>query len=175
MAFNGTTHFPEKGIVNYLESLGVKYGFGINAFTGFDRTIYMFSIPTDHPEGLDQALLILKDWLCGITIAPEEVEGEKGIILEEERGYDTGDVFYDLKVKNTRYSRRMPLGTPEEIQNMTARKLKKFYHKWYTPASAALIIVGDIDTTLTEKKIQELFAGIPAHKTTARALSLIHI
>ena len=59
----------------------------------------MFSIPTDHPEGLDQALLILKDWLCGITIAPEEVEGEKGIILEEERGYDTGDVFYDLKVK----------------------------------------------------------------------------
>ncbi len=172
MAFNGTTHFPEKGIVNYLESLGVKYGFGINAFTGFDRTIYMFSIPTDHPEGLDQALLILKDWLCGITIAPEEVEGEKGIILEEERGYDTGDVFYDLKVKNTRYSRRMPLGTPEEIQNMTARKLKKFYHKWYTPASAALIIVGDIDTTLTEKKIQELFAGIPAHKTTARAYSL---
>ena len=104
MAFNGTEHFPNKGIVEYLESLGVKYGFGINAFTGFDRTIYMFSIPTDRPEDLDRGLLILKDWLTGIQIRPEQVEREKGVILEEARGYDTGDPFYDVKVGGTRYS-----------------------------------------------------------------------
>ena len=118
MAFNGTKNFPDKGIVEYLESLGVKYGFGINAFTGFDRTIYMFSMPTDRPEELDKGLLILKDWLTGIEMNPDQVEREKGVILEEARGYDTGDLFYDLKVGKTRYSQRMPLGTAEEIKNI---------------------------------------------------------
>ena len=78
MAFNGTEHFPNKGIVEYLESLGVKYGFGINAFTGFDRTIYMFSIPTDRPEDLDRGLLILKDWLTGIKYVRNRSKGKKG-------------------------------------------------------------------------------------------------
>lgn len=171
-AFNGTTHFPDKGIVEYLESLGVKYGFGINAFTGFDRTIYMFSIPTDRPEDTDRALLILKDWLHGITITPEHVEREKGVILEEARGYDTGDAFYDLKVGGTRYSKRMPLGSNEEIQNMTTGKLKDFYQKWYTPGLATLIVVGDLDTSAIEEKIKKLFADLPAKETTNRAYPL---
>lgn len=166
MAFNGTEHFPNKGIVEYLESLGVKYGFGINAFTGFDRTIYMFSIPTDRPEDLDRGLLILKDWLTGIQIRPEQVEREKGVILEEARGYDTGDPFYDVKVGGTRYSERMPLGTAEEIKNMTAEKLENFYRKWYVPELATIVVVGDLNVGEMEGKIKEVFGGVPAVKTT---------
>lgn len=164
MAFNGTKNFPEKGIVEYLESLGVKYGFGINAFTGFDRTIYMFSMPTDRPEVLDRGLLILKDWLTGIEMDPDQVEREKGVILEEARGYDTGDPFYDLKVGKTRYSRRMPLGTAEEIKGMTADKLNGFYRKWYVPELATVVVVGDLKADEMEQKIKKLFGDIPSGK-----------
>ena len=164
MAFNGTKNFPDKGIVEYLESLGVKYGFGINAFTGFDRTIYMFSMPTDRPEELDKGLLILKDWLTGIEMNPDQVEREKGVILEEARGYDTGDLFYDLKVGKTRYSQRMPLGTAEEIKSMTADKLNGFYRKWYVPELATVVVIGDLKVAEMEQKIKKLFGDIPSGK-----------
>lgn len=164
MAFNGTKNFPEKKMVEYLESLGVKYGFGINAFTGFDRTIYMFSMPTDRPEDLDKGLLILKDWLTGIEMDSVQVEREKGVILEEARGYDTGDYFYDLKVGESRYSRRMPLGTAEEIRNVTADKLNRFYRKWYVPELATVVVVGDLKVDEIEQKIKRLFGDIPSGK-----------
>lgn len=164
MAFNGTKNFPEKKMVEYLESLGVKYGFGINAFTGFDRTIYMFSMPTDRPEDLDKGLLILKDWLTGITMDPEQVEREKGVILEEARGYDTGDPFYDLKVGETRYSQRMPLGTAEEIKSMTADKLNNYYRKWYVPELATVVVVGDLNAAEMEQKVKHVFGDIPTGK-----------
>ena len=151
-------------IRGYLESLGVKYGFGINAFTGFDRTIYMFSMPTDRPEELDKGLLILKDWLTGIEMNPDQVEREKGVILEEARGYDTGDLFYDLKVGKTRYSQRMPLGTAEEIKSMTADKLNGFYRKWYVPELATVVVIGDLKVAEMEQKIKKLFGDIPSGK-----------
>ena len=90
VAFGGTTHFPKRSLVEYLESQGMKYGQDINAFTGFDRTIYMFAVPTDHQkeEAVNRSLLIMRDWLDGISMNPEKVENEKGIILEELRGYD---------------------------------------------------------------------------------------
>lgn len=95
VAFGGTTHFPKRSLVEYLESLGMKYGQDINAFTGFDRTIYMFAVPADHQkeEVIDRSLLIMRDWLDGISMSSEKVENEKGIILEELRGYDLGDDF----------------------------------------------------------------------------------
>lgn len=137
---------------------------GLMLLPEFDRTIYMFSIPTDRPEDLDRGLLILKDWLTGIQIRPEQVEREKGVILEEARGYDTGDPFYDVKVGGTRYSERMPLGTPEEIKSMTAEKLENFYRKWYVPELATIVVVGDLNVGEMEEKIKELFEGIPAVK-----------
>lgn len=162
MAFNGTKNFPGKGIVQYLESLGVKYGFGINAFTGFDRTIYMFSIPTDRPEDLDQALLILGDWLTGMSIDPVEVEREKGVIVEEARGYDLGDAFYDLKIGKSRYKERMPLGTMEEIRQMTPERLRTFYEKWYTTELATIVLVGDLDIKQAEQKVRQILGSLPA-------------
>ena len=88
MAFGGTKHFPDRKLVEYIESTGVQYGFGLNAYTGYDRTVYMFSVPTDTPRSIDMALLIVKDWLTGITLNPRDVEEEKGIILAELANYD---------------------------------------------------------------------------------------
>ena len=104
MAFGGTRHFPGKKLVDYVESLGIQYGMGLNAYTGYDRTVYQLAVPSDDPEYIDNALLILKDWLVDIPLDKEKVDGEKGIIIEELRGYDVGDEFYNLKIGSGLYS-----------------------------------------------------------------------
>ena len=163
VTFGGTRHFPKRSLVEYLESLGMKYGQDINAFTGFDRTIYMFAVPTDFAkdEALDRSLLILHDWLDGVTIDPEKVENEKGIILEELRGFDPEDDFYPLKIGQGIFSHRMPLGTTDDIRKVTPQVLKNYYHKWYVPSLATLVIVGDISPLEIESKIKERFKSLP--------------
>lgn len=163
VAFGGTTHFPKRSLVEYLESQGMKYGQDINAFTGFDRTIYMFAIPTDHQqeETVNRSLLIMRDWLDGISMNPEKVENEKGIILEELRGYNLGDDFYSLKIGQGVFGRCMPLGTAEDIREVTPQKLEEYYKKWYIPSLATLIIVGDVVPQEIENKIKECFSSLP--------------
>ena len=141
----------------------MKYGQDINAFTGFDRTIYMFAVPTDHAkdEVLDRSLLILCDWLDGVTIDPEKVENEKGIILEELRGFDPEDDFYPLKIGQGIFSHRMPLGTTDDIRKVTPQVLKNYYRKWYIPSLATLVIVGDISPLEIESKIKERLKSLP--------------
>ena len=162
VAFGGTTHFPKRSLVEYLESLGMKYGQDINAFTGFDRTIYMFAVPTDHQkeEAIDQSLLIMRDWLDGISFNPEKVENEKGIILEELRGYDLGDDFYSLKIGQGIFSHRMPLGTADDIRKVTPQILEEYYKKWYVPSLATLVIVGDVSPKEMEAKIKKRFSSL---------------
>ncbi len=160
MAFGGTKHFPKRKLVEYLESLGVQYGIGINAFTGYDRTIYMFSMPSDDPENLDKALLIIKDWLTDITIDPKKVEGEKGIIQEELRGYDVGDMFYDLKIGTGKYSEGIPLGTYEDIERITPEILKDFHSRWYTLDRATVAVVGDIAPQDMERRISRILGPL---------------
>ena len=126
--------------------MGAQYGIGINAYTGYDRTIYMFTIPSEKQSYLDDALLIMKDWLTDMELSEEKVEAEKGIIIEELRGYDTGDAFYDLKIGIGRYSRGIPLGTENDIRKISSRTLKDFHDKWYTLSQATIVLVGDIDT-----------------------------
>ena len=163
VAFGGTTHFPKRSLVEYLESQGMKYGQDINAFTGFDRTIYMFAVPTDHQkeEAVNRSLLIMRDWLDGISMNPEKVENEKGIILEELRGYDLGDDFYSLKIGQGIFGRRMPLGTAEDIRKVTPQILEEYYQKWYIPSLATLIIVGDVAPQEIEARIKEYFSSLP--------------
>ncbi len=160
MAFGGTKHFPKRELVDYLESLGVQYGIGINAFTGYDRTIYMFSMPSDNPENLDKALLILKDWLTDITIAPKKVEKEKGVILEELRSYVFDDDFYDLKIGIGKYGEGIPLGTPASVSDMTVARLKDFHDTWYTLDRATIAVVGDIDVADMEKRIARMLSPL---------------
>lgn len=162
MAFGGTRHFPKRGLVDYLESLGIQYGEGINAYTGYDRTVYQIAVPSDDSKNLDNALLILKDWLVGITLEPEKVESEKGIIIEELRGYDVGDDFYNLKIGSGLYSRGIPLGTEEDIRRITPEILKDFHDRWYTLSQATVVLVGDIDVDDARRRIGKMFGGLKA-------------
>lgn len=166
MAFGGSEHFPNREAVAYLESLGMKYGIDINAYTGQDRTIYMFATPSDMPVegGVAKALLIISDWMDKLIINPERVKTEKGIIQEELRGYAVEDPFYDLKIGQNRFSRRMPLGTPEEVDAVTADVLKSFYRKWYLPRFAGIVVVGDVDPQEVEKEIKRQFSHIKPGK-----------
>ena len=167
MAFGGTKNFPNNKAVTYLESLGMKYGRDINAVTGYDKTIYMFAIPSDKENVtvIDTSLMILKDWLTNINFHEEDVENECGIILEELRGYDVGDKFYDLKIGNNIFSKRMPLGNEDEIKAINKTTLSEFYEKWYQPNLACLIIVGDINPKEIESKIKKEFSSIPSKNT----------
>ncbi len=163
MAFGGTKHFPDRKLINYLESLGAQFGMGINAYTGHDRTVYMFYLPNDNPDTFDKALLILKDWLSGIDITRGKVEGEKGIIMEELRGYDVGDEFYDLKIGTSAYSRGIPLGTEDDIMGMNPKILKDFKKEWYTVDRTTVAVVGDIDPEDMERRIVRMFGRLPAN------------
>lgn len=162
MAFGGTRYFPKRSLVSYLESKGVKYGIDINAFTGYDRTIYMFAVPTDHGQEavVDSSLLIIRDWLDGISFLPEKVENEKGIILEELRSYDLNDDFYQLKIGQGVFGNHIPLGTADDIRKVTPQVLKEYYNKWYTPSLATLVVVGDISPNEIEAKIKAGFSSL---------------
>ena len=160
MAFGGTRHFPGHKLVDYLESRGVQYGMGINAYTGYDRTVYQLAIPSDKSKDIDNALLILKDWLVDIPMDAGKVEKEKGIIIEELRGYDVGDQFYDLKIGSGLFSRGIPLGTEEDIMKMTPEALKDFHRKWYTLSQATIVMVGDFKKEDARERIRKTFGSL---------------
>lgn len=163
MSFAGSKHFPGRGMVDYLETLGMKFGRDINAVTGYDRTIFMLTVPmdkTDHKVS-SKTLLILKDWLSGITFEEERTKKERGVILEELRGYDLGDDFYALKIGKNHFTERMPLGSSEDIRSIDRKTLIEFYKKWYSPQMATVVVVGNVDPESIEKQIKEMFSSIP--------------
>ena len=154
MAFKGSEHFPNRSVIDYFERQGMKYGRDINAFTGFDRTIYWFTLPIDKytTDIVDSTLLVVGDVLSSLKLEDSRAQRERGIILEELRDYDAGDPFYALKMGNTRYSRHMPLGRKEDIASINRSVLSDFYNKWYSPSHATVIIVGDINPADVEQK-----------------------
>ena len=162
MAFGGTRHFPGHKLVDWLESRGVQYGISINAYTGYDRTVYQLAIPSDNLKDIDNAFLILKDWLVDIPLDEEKVESEKGIIIEELRGYDVGDEFYNLKIGSGLYSKGIPLGTEEDIRKMTPEILREFHSKWYKLSQATLAIVRDFEKEYMQERIKKIFSSLPA-------------
>ena len=162
MAFGGTKHFPGNKLVDWLESRGVQYGISINAYTGYDRTVYQLAIPSDNLKDIDNALLILKDWLVDIPLDEEKVEDEKGIIIEELRGYDVGDEFYNLKIGSGLYSKGIPLGTEEDIRKMTPEILRDFHSKWYTLSQATVVLVGDFEKEYMQTRVEKIFGSLPA-------------
>lgn len=169
MAFAGTRLFPERSLIACCERAGMKYGRDLNAFTGYDRTIYMLSLPIENPEDLliDSALWMMHDWLTAITIKEERMEREKGVIIEELRDYSVGDDFYDLKMGKNRFSRYLPLGDEAHIRQMKVATLRQFYRKWYHPQLATIVVVGDVDERAIAKKIDKIFSQIPRSSTPA--------
>lgn len=167
MAFNGTKHFPDKQLLEYFGSIGVKFGANINAYTSMERTVYNISaVPTERSSVIDSALLALHDWSHYISCEPEEVEAERGVVREEwRRGDDSRTRMMKAIMKfeqtGSRFAQRDVIGLPEIINTFSRQTLIDYYHKWYRPDLQAVVVVGDIDIQDIEKRIIERFSTIP--------------
>ena len=170
MAFNGTKNFPGKLIINYFESIGVKFGANINAYTSLDETVYNLSdVPTTRESVIDSALLVLHDWSSFISLLEDEIDAERGVIREEWRtGAGAERRMWKesnkLKYPGSQYAKRDVIGDTAVINNFSYKTLRDYYHKWYRPDLQAILIVGDVDVDKVEAKIKTMFADIPAAK-----------
>ncbi|MDE2926422.1 MAG: insulinase family protein [Acidobacteriota bacterium] len=169
MAFNGTRRFRKQEIVDYLETIGMRFGPDVNAYTSFDETVYMLEVPTDNPEYMEKAFLILHEWAQGIVLDPDEVEKERGVVLEERRASlgaqsRIRDQQFPVIFKGSRYAQRLPIGTEEVLKAARPEDLKRFYRDWYRPDLMAVIAVGDFDGKQVEKAIRERFGDLTGPK-----------
>ena len=168
MAFNGTQHFPGKGIITYFESIGVNFGGNINAYTSLDETVYRLSdVPTYRQGIIDSALLVMHDWACGLLLLPEEIDAERGVIREEWRtGANANRRMWKasnpLKYPGSQYAKRDVIGDTAVINNFKYDALRDYYTKWYGPDNQAIIVVGDINIDEVENAIKKLWADVPA-------------
>lgn len=180
MAFNGTKHFPGKGkklgIVPWCETIGVKFGTNLNAYTSVEQTVYNISaVPLKRDGIIDSCLLILHDWSHYLLLEDKEIDKERGVIHEEWRQRRAGRAVQRLmeqampKVyKGTKYEDCMPIGSMDIVDNFPYEDLRDYYHKWYRPDLQAIVVVGDIDVDRMEKKIKKLFSSIPMPKNAAK-------
>lgn len=181
MAFNGTKNFPKKNLIEYLEKVGVKFGANLNAFTSWDLTqYYMSDVPTLREGVIDSALLILHDWSHFIALQPEEIDSERGVIMEELRTRDgaswrsTIDMLKTMG-RGTKYAERNLIGYLDGLKNFSHDDLESFYNKWYRPDYQAVVVVGDIDVDAVEQKIKTLMADIPAPAADAAQKEVITV
>ena len=167
MCFNGTTNFPGKGIINWLETIGVRFGENLNAYTSIEETVYNIdNVPVIRDGIVDSCLLILHDWANDLTLAEAEIDNERGVIHEEWRtGQGAMMRMYEQALPKamagSKYGHRLPIGTIEVIDNFPYQALRDYYEAWYRPDQQGIIVVGDIDVDKVEAKIKELFSPIP--------------
>lgn len=170
MCFNGTEHFEGKGIINYFESIGVNFGGNINAYTSLDQTVYRLSeVPTFREGIIDSALLVMHDWSCAVSLLPEEIDAERGVIREEWRTGNTASrrMYKEsnrLMFPGSKYAIRDVIGDTAVINNFSYQALRDYYHQWYGPDLQAIVVVGDIDVDQIETKIKALWKDVPARK-----------
>ncbi|HEX3186956.1 MAG TPA: insulinase family protein [Pyrinomonadaceae bacterium] len=167
MAFNGTKNFPKHDLIAFIESLGMRFGADLNAYTSFDQTVYMLQVPTDKPEAMDRAFQVLEDWAHNVSFEPAEIEKERGVVMEEWRlsrgaGMRITEKLFPIAFKGSRYAERMPIGLPEIIQHGKPERLVQFYKDWYRPDLMAVVAVGDFDKAAIQKLINTHFGSLPA-------------
>jgi len=165
MAFNGTKNFQKNSIIDYLQQQGIRFGADLNAYTGFDETVYLFPLPTLKQNVVSQGLQILRDWAGDVIFDKVEIDQERGVILEEKRasnslGKRSMAKILPLTTNNSRYGSRMPIGTDEVLRGFKREDIINFYETWYRPDRQAIIIVGDIDVDKIEQIIEEKFSDL---------------
>ena len=182
MAFNGTKHFPGKGkqlgIVPWCETIGVKFGTNLNAYTSVDQTVYHIGSAPIKREGIiDSCLLVLNDWSQFINLEPKEIDKERGVIHEEWRNRRTGMAMQRMMenvmpkiYKGSKYEDCLPIGNMDIVDNFPYQDLRDYYQKWYRPDLQAIVVVGDFDVDMMERKIRKLFGKIKAHKNPAERI-----
>lgn len=179
MAFNGTRHFPGNGhgpgIVPWCETVGVKFGANLNAYTSVDQTVYNISaVPVTRESVADSCLLILSDWSHNLLLSPKEIDKERGVIREEWRTRRAGMAIQRMMervmptvYKGSKYEDCLPIGHISVVETFPYKALSSYYHKWYRPDLQAIIVVGDVDVDRMEAKIKKLFGAIPKAKNAA--------
>lgn len=185
MNFNGTENFQKNELVDYLQSIGVEFGADLNAYTGFDETVYILPIPSDDPEKLEKGFQILEDWAHNALLTEKDIDEERGVVLEEYRLGLSAErrmlqKYLPKIMNNSKYAERLPIGTKETIENFDYETLRRFYKDWYRPDLMAVVAVGDLDIAELEAKIIAHFekiepvknprprtiADVPNHKET---------
>jgi len=172
MAFNGTSHYPGKNMLNYLQSKGIRFGADINAYTAFDETVYNINnVPTTDKALMDSVLLAIHDWSGEILLEEDEINAERGVIEEEWRSRNDANsrmLEYILpKVYKEYQYQQTPIGKMEVVRNFPPEVLRAYYKKWYRPDQQGIIIVGDFDADEMEKKVIDLFSPIPMPENAA--------
>lgn len=173
MCFNGTENFPGNSLIDWLETVGVKFGQNLNAYTSIDETVYNISqVPTARQGVIDSCLLILHDWADGLLLDPEEINKERGVIHEEWRVNNVGQMRIMEKLlpkvyPGNKYGERLPIGLMSVVDNFEPQVLRDYYEKWYRPDQQAIIVVGDINPDYIETKIKEIFSPIKMPENAA--------
>jgi len=173
MCFNGTNNFPGKTLTQYLESIGVKFGENLNAYTSIDETVYNISnVPVIRDGIVDSCLLILHDWADDLTLDPKEIDSERGVIHEEWRTRTGAQMrmlerMMPVMYPDSKYAYRLPIGTMEVVDNFPYQALRDYYEKWHRPDQQGIVVVGDIDVDKVEAKIKEMFSPIKMPENAA--------
>ena len=181
MAFNGSKHFKGNELLRWCESIGVKFGTDLNAYTSIDQTVYNISnVPTTREGIVDSCLMILWDWADGLLLEQEEIEKERGVIHEEWRLRTSAQMRMlerDLPklYPGSKYGHRMPIGLMEIIDNFERPFLQQYYEKWYRPDNQGIIVVGDVDVDKVEQKIKTMFSQIAKPGANAAKLELVDV
>lgn len=165
MCFNGTKNFPKNELIDYLESIGTKFGAHLNAYTSFDETVYMLRVPTDSAEQFETGLQIMEDWAHNVVFEGEEIDKERGVVIEEWRlrlgaGNRMQQKTFPVTFYNSQYAKRLPIGQVDILKNFEHDALKRYYKDWYRPDLMALVVVGDVDPDEVEKMVKEKFGNI---------------
>ena len=166
MVFNGSKHFPDNTLIDYLQSIGVEFGSDLNAYTGYDETVYMLPLPDGKEQTLNKAFLFFSDLLSALTLSTEAIDKERSIILEEWRttiglNQRLKDAMYPLLYHDSRYLHRRPIGLMEVVtKEGNDEALRKFYRSWYRPDLASLVVVGNFNQADIEQRISDSFGSI---------------
>jgi zinc protease len=167
MLFKGTQRFPSQTLLDFLQSLGMKFGPDINAYTSFDETVYTLQIPTENDTDISKAVDVLQDWASAATLSPQDFDKERGVIVEEWRLRDKTaagrmqDKIVPMLLGDSQYAQRLPIGDMEIVRNAPVDALRSFYQQWYRPDLTAVIAVGDFDVDKVEALIRERFSQLP--------------
>lgn len=166
MAFRGTKRFPGNEISSYLESVGMRYGPDINAFTSFDETVYMLTIPTDTAAIVDKGFQILSEWAHNVAFEPSQIAKERPVVIEEWRlgqGAENRmqNKWFPVLFTGSRYGQRIPIGDKTILETYKPATLRRFYDTWYRPDLMAVVAVGDFDKHQIEGLIKRYLGSIP--------------
>lgn len=176
MCFNGTKNFEKNELVSYLQTIGVRFGAHLNAYTSFDETVYMLSIPTDDEDIVNKGFQILEDWAHQVSLEEEEIEKERGVVIEEWRigrgaQQRLQEQYMPVIFHGSRYAERLPIGKKEIIENFDHETLRNFYRDWYRPDLMAVVVVGDIDVDSVEDKIKQHFGTLSGPENPKERIS----